>query len=521
MSDKLYHKESNWSLLDAFVIEDIIKNFWTNLQKSEYYRYFMIYFLLFTIILAWLWNKSKNNLEQYLLMVLVIVIWFRGLWIFVSKETFTSIVFKYYPFLAWELKWIYIIAIPLLSYFISSNLHYNSNSKIWKVYLLSTTLVMALSITPLLWNWNISAKSIKESDIPIDYKDLFYNDENFRESTLFFPDWYYYNDWNINLNWTHNPIILWYNENYKPLLSNNYRLVNNKQATLWNVINKNKDFSYIENSKILWLDNIIIAKDAINTKTQYHWYYNNLDILAERDDYIQKLINKSNLYIWNETENLIQFKFKNNNTFFLYLPDKIIELKKNDFFKKKIDITKKPIIIDNESIWYDKINKWDILHNYSINYKKSPNNPTLIPFKITSNEWFDKNLVIHLNQTYWNAWKIKKITKDDYNNFHCLEQTSNDWCIYKNRIFSLKYLKLYFNDTIKTLHHFEWNFIWNTWIIPADELKSNWENEIFYIIAYEKQIYYFILLCISFLTIIFLFLLVLLNITFKYTIWKK
>ena len=60
---------------------------------------------------------------------------------------------------------------------------------------------------------------------------------------------------------------------------------------------------------------------------------------------------------------------------------------------------------------------------------------------------------------------------------------------------------------VKEKNHFEWNFVWNAWLVEPDDLPENVWNKLYWVIIYEKQIYYSWALIISWLTFLTLILL--------------
>ncbi len=532
LADKLYQKEEKTNFYDGFVFEDIIKNFGSEFQDNDIYKIYSFLMLFSIIVIAWLSNnKWYNHITKHCLFWLLFLIMIRNLWLFWNEEIFTLIVFKAYPFIAWELRWIYIIMIPLMSYLVANNYYYikNKHPKIKYTYILGIFLFCFISIYPLLsFKNNISAKTIKKEAIPIEYIETFTNDKTIREWTLFFPDGYYYNDWNLNFAWSHNPIIMGYNENYKGLLSNNYRLVKAKQSSLWNNINKINDFTYLKNIQLMWLSNIFVFKDVINSpNTNFNWFYNNYDYELWSKEYRNKIDWIEGINLKKQNNKFSQYNLRFWKDFFLYLPNKIINLEISELLKTNIDIFNKPLIIDNNAINRDFIN-YNINENRSlIEYKKSSENPTIIPLKITP-IWENKEILLHLNQTFWNAWKIKTITKKEYESFECIKWTeyigkvtNSNSCIYNNEIFSFKNLKILFNTDIEIINHFEWNYIWNSWQFWKDQLTTDNDWSYYLAITYEKQRYYFILLCLSFIVIIWLWINYILYIIKLIIKWRK
>ena len=176
-----------------------------------------------------------------------------------------------------------------------------------------------------------------------------------------------------------------------------------------------------------------------------------------------------------------------------------------------MDYKLNPILIDKES--FHKTKKIDDFYiprenkKVQISYKKSVLQPTKIYTKIQnigSKKWF----LIQLNQTFWMSWKIKWITKEEFEEKNCINNnrnfvfTNNSFCEYKASILDLSDLKYLFRKWVKEQNHFEWNFVWNAWLVEEDDISSESKDkkELYAVIIYEKQIWYDLILLIALLT---------------------
>ena len=514
-SNFLYKKEINEWFLNWFVPKDIINNFATEFQSKGIFKtisFIFIFLVIFSVVIA---KKKKTPITIFFLLVLLAIIFFRKLAFFADMDLFWKAVFKYYPFTAWELKWLFIIYIPTLVYLVSYVANSNKKHTILKIVV---CIYMFISIFPLLgYIKNDKTKTVPIKAINQDYIKYFSN-SHIQESTLFFPQWYTYKNWNILLGWSKYPLIMNYNNNYKSLLSNNYRLTNSKQNYLWKKVNESE---INKNLSIFNLKNIFIFKDVKNSKIQEFDWYKWTSIEKESQNKYNKLRNNNKLNIKNENSSFANFWFNWSSEFeyFIYSPSQIERKEVDDLFKKDYLIKEKSLLIDDESfhkpLGFNSFQISKTNQNINISYKKTKLNPTKYYVKISN---FDKinPFLLQLNQTFWMSWKIKWISESEYNSIKCIDDfvdysvTDNSVCnyehSYKDLVTDYKYLQ---KPEVKKENHFEWNFIWNTWMVKNGELPNSIKNnnQLYAVIIYEKQIYYIwalIIICLTFLILLLL-----------------
>ncbi len=110
----------------------------------------------------------------------------------------------------------------------------------------------------------------------------------------------------------------------------------------------------------------------------------------------------------------IYFKLKNYNDYeyFIYSPSSIIRKNIDTFFDAPIDITSRPVVIDDESFHKPtEIDSFEIPEenkNIRIDYKKSDKNHTKYFLKISDIDT-SKPFLVQLNQTFGMSWKLKWI----------------------------------------------------------------------------------------------------------------
>lgn len=509
----------NWLLntpfYEWFILKEPIKNFSWDFQNNLIYK--MISLLFFSIILIYTLLYKRNNdylitkLWLLLLFTIFIIMWphFLPLWIFIN------ISYKYFPFISSNTFWLFLIYIPIISLFTAFLLNlFKINSQILS-YRFITILSYVFIFFSLWWIilQNDKLNNISIEDIPKAYVNTFYAKEIQKYSYISYPS---PKEYPLVFKWSYYPFFIQNNSRYQPLLSDNKRLVNYKQSYLhWNI---KKDYNY--NLAILNLKNIFVFKDILNPKIGEFEYYEVKDYVWESKMYYYKLINDSNLYVKQDNENFAQFwlNYDDKYEYKIYSPAKIIPSEIDTFFETKIDIYDKPLLVDSKSFQkIENIENFKIPkenQNININVKESVLNPTKHYIKL-SNIDTSKPFLLQMNQTFGMSWKIKWVDKSYFNEKPCLDEytnysiTDNSVCQYKSKLIELEDIRLLGKPEVNNKNHFEWNFVWNTWIINPEDIPNEmkWEKELYAVIIYEKQIYYSYALIISWLTFLILIIL--------------
>lgn len=530
-SDALYKKEQDDFFLLGFIPKEIINNFAKDYHESKVFEFYSLYFV-FLILLIWVFFiKEKKPIYNYAIVIFLFSIFIRKAPFFLSNEVFGNFAFTYYPFIAWELKWIFLLTIPVFCFILAFSYANIKEKKVSNIIFYSTILYILISLVPIvnIW-WNQKMGLINHNSIPKEYIDIFYDDFNIKEATLFYPDAYWYKDGNLLLEWSPYPLIINYNSNYNSLLNWNYRVVNDKQSQLWN--KSNQDIS--QNLSILNLKNILLLKDAKNTNwINFDWYQNWKDIEKISNTFQETFNNTwSILSLYSEWDKINHYKLQEyaNYEYFLYSPATITRSEIDTFFDSEIDINSRPIVIDSESFHKpEKIDNFEIPEtnqNIRIDYKRSTRNPTKYFVKISDVDT-TQDFLVQLNQTFGMSWKLKWIDADEYQRYSCLDNyeyfpiTNNSFCYfedgYLDSIWDYKYLDI---PQVKEENHFEGNFVWNTWLVEPDDIRSedSGKSELYAVVIYEKQFWYMLSLWISFGT---LWLLILAAIAQEVYLYKK
>ena len=226
------------------------------------------------------------------------------------------------------------------------------------------------------------------------------------------------------------------------------------------------------------------------------------------------------MYIKDENESFTHFGINNDDSYeyFLYSPANIIRQDMGSFFSGSIDITEKPIVIDPDSFHkpqiVDAYEVPDENKNISIEYKHSAFQPTKIYAKIENLD-SSRPFLLQLNQTFGMSWKVKLITKEEFEEKQCIDEyreysiTQNTVCQYSPTLLDIRDTKYLSTPNVSEDHHFEGNFVGNAWLVTPEDIPEDMrgQGELYAVIIYEKQIYYVWALIISGLTFFALILL--------------
>ena len=513
---------NNSQFFEWFILTEITSNMAYFFQNGVIFQIVSLIFIFLVLFLALFYNyKKKDRFVAFLLIIFVGLIFVRMSSKFLPQDIFITFVYKYFPFLANNLSWIYIIYIPIIVYLFVFCLE-NINVKYGKQLLYSMFGVyIMVSIFPFInFANNYKLTTIDINAIPQNYKDTFFQEKIDRKGSMLLPNSGLYMDWS--------PYVFEFGNNsiYRNVFIANVRLTNAKQSEINRVINKIPLYN-INNTLIFNLKNIFVFHDVRNPK----------EYALKSEKYYKQLIGSNDLYVKQENQNFTQFGFKKGDDldFFTYVPASIYSQNLDNFFTKKFDITQKPINIDPESFHYPRVMKNFTIpennKNIQIEYKNSPLQPSKIYLKFSQVDT-TQPFLLQLNQTFWMSWKLKWISKQDFeekkceSNWESFKLTQNSNCNYKSQILDLWDIKYLNYPSIPEENHFEWNFVWNTWLIRPNDIPNNIKNEseLYAVIIYEKQIWYSIALVISWFTFACLLLLTayqeLKNI-FKKKWWKK
>lgn len=493
----------NWIFLTE-ITDNIQKALFDNIYFKLLFIFVNIYILFFSFFYYFKERQKdkKDNYIFFLIILLIVVVWLFNLAKFVNSDIFTKIYYQYFPFVSNNPRWLFVLIAFIYSFLICYILSKSKSDK--KIFAFNFWIIfLYISLISLSFFNNHKLELVK--DIPDAYKNTFYKKIwDVPEGSIF----YLWSWWMTN--WTPYPInLVWWLTSKKVLFSENVRLVNSKQSKLSAQINN--EFFY--NLAIFNLKNIFIFKDLQNPEFWKIDFYEFKDYVSYANMYYNILSQNNNLYLKQDNKNIAEFWIKDssNYEFFLYSPSSIIEATFEDFFEKNLSINWNPVIIDDKS--FHKSKKIDDFYipkenqKIKITYKKSLLAPSKIYAKI-ENANFLKWFLLQLNQTFGMSWKVKWITKEEFEEKNCkgdyknFKITNNSFCEYDADLLDISGFKYLNRKWVKEQNHFEWNFVWNAWLVETDDIPENmkWQKELYAVIIYEKQIWYSIALVISWFT---------------------
>ncbi len=524
--DKIYSDGLFWYSLNNGNSYNYFKGLWvaifwlntipsSNLLQNKIWIFISSIFIILTIFL-FLFKKKKNNIANILSIFLILLLWIKISPFLLSNDNFSLLTNKLIPFLSVEYRWIDILFVPLVAILISFTIFYLKWNKFENFYKLFFIIVIFINVSPFSFS-NPKLNLIDYENIPKNYNDTFLSQEVKKQWSYFFPsEWYIYTK---DLSY---PIPFAYNSKYQEIFSSNSRYNNKKQIDLRNKINNFSDFEItnIENMLIFNLKNIFIFNDIIEPESD-QFDYMTQNWYVEKSKEIKSIIKwNPNLYTKQDNENFAQFGLKNDDKYEykIYSPAKIILSEIDTFFENKIDIKTKPLLVDSKSFQkIENIENFQIPkenQNIQISVKESVLNPTKHYIKL-SNLDTSKPFLLQMNQTFGMSWKIKWVDKSYFDEKKCIDEyksyeiTDNSVCQYKSKLLELEDIRLLNKPEVNNKNHFEWNFVWNTWIVNPEDIPNEmkWEKELYAVIIYEKQIYYSYALIISWLTFLTLIIL--------------
>ncbi|PID83995.1 hypothetical protein CSB09_03095 [Candidatus Gracilibacteria bacterium] len=489
--DKLWERLSQKSMVYDFIPSEILHDFANNFQQGNI---FIILGLIFIVgnSIYFLFSKKRKPLDTYVISILLFLIFFHGSAKFLNAEYFTSII-KYFPFITNNLDWLFIIYIPLLTYIFSYNL---THSKRKYIFTISLFIYIFISLFPLLnFPNNFKSQLVDINAMSEPYKKTFFTKNNDNPVSILYPQ--------HTLHIKGNPYHIKISNNYNYILPFNKdsRLSGKKQSNLYDKANQ---YAYFPYYYLFNIKNIFVFKDIEEFDKKLDWY-SGKNLKQKSEKKLQELYANDNLYIKQDNSSFTQFGFSYDGEYeyLLYAPNTILKKDINEMFSGtgKLDISQKIINIDTESFHKpQKIENFEIPEenrNLAIRYKKAYHQHTKIYAKF-GNIDPKKPFIIQLNRTFGMSWKLKWISKKEFEEEKCIDAykkfpvTQNVYCNYKPTIIDLADTKYLDYPKVKEENHFEGNFIGNTWLVEPDDIPENMKNNdvLYAVIIYEKQIWY-------------------------------
>ncbi len=468
----------------------------TNLILYEHRSYTVLGFCIFITFLIYLLKNvlKEKSLFTFLNIVLMILgfTFFEMGYIF-GREAYSSLI-KLFPFLTnAPIYGLYLANIPII--FLLGTV--GTRNK--KVFLSLSSLIVILSVLPLLNFSDFRLQKYQVDKIPLSYQSYFVKSfYKIPEAVQYYPGacWRagYMQDEKISTLCLDNGV-----SKYRSISFDNPRVISGKELYITKNLFMNPN---IDNLQVTHnLKNIIVAKDIV-PEIDAGPLYGEEEI--EKINSLRGEMEKNPKLDVSQNPNFNHYYFKNKKDydFFIYSPKKIVFKQTIDsIFDNSLDPELREVVfMPNNS----KYKNTSLQQGVSVSYKVSPNDPTRYYIKLANLET-DKPFAIHLTQAFKSSWKIVWISREEYEKIDCIskpvsfQKSNNSSCQYDSPMIDLE-TALYLNSSsASSNYHIEGNYIGNTWIIyPKDipELTVQ-NNELYGVIIYKNQVYYLITILIA------------------------
>jgi len=485
--------------ISGSILNEVTSNFGSEFQSSLLFVLVSVFFIFFILLMSF--NSKKSSDIKFFTFFILFSIFIKTLPLFVDYGTFKFIIYSVLPFLILNVDW---ISYPLafsLSFLVANILQESTKITRKMVYLLIVTYIF-ISLYPLIYfKNNNKLATLDMGEIPVIYRPLTINIQTERVPSLFFPST------SLLLKWSPYPINLAVATYIEPL-SSNPRIVDERQSRFYKYL-------YDKDSVINYSNLIILNIKDFFFFTELSKEIKGFDYTSALNsgvEFLSRLQDDSNLYVNEGKDGLLHYKVISSNEInnLIYIPDRIVLSSLNDFLTNEIDTSTLPVFLDTGDIQsnFDKYLNSNNGFNKQVSLfvKYSDFDPTHYYLHVRDVDE-SQLLLVHLNRSFNLNWKILEITRERFESIRCLddwkhfEKSKNYYCEFHSPYINLNYVDMI---TKKPLNftHLPGNFVGNTWII--DQYQSiNTSSDKYYFIYYDKQPYYSIALLVSFITILF------------------
>jgi hypothetical protein len=509
--ESVYDKQSRASLWQGLLVTELTENFAAQWQKTWIFKIFSISYFLSSIFLS-VWILFKRNIAKehrrlgiVFLFILGGSIFLKMLAHFTSQEIFIQLSYVYLPFLANTTFWVMLGFIVGFTGLLAFLLTY-STLREKRILLIFTGGYIFFSIVPfLIYRNNVKLKTVAMENVPQEYQ--IFSQQTKQEAAIFFPDR------NLYFSWAPYPIDISQGKYFQEIFSNNVRLVNAKQAKLYEQLytpslRNNMNNLYFFNGK-----NIFIFKDVRNNDRQFD-YFARKNYVQLSQDYYNKMREESAFVLQDDNAHFAHFIASNADKadFAVYSPKTILFIEPEDFFaQENIDMRRRAMLVDKKAFGQpSNLSNIELNPDIKLAFKTDIDNATKQVVKI-ENIQKGKTFLIQLNKTFGRGWKIKWVDKTYFEKSACLDDwkdfvfSHNSSCHVKFFNWNWYDIALLWAPSVRENHHFEGNFVGNTWLVTPTDIPKNLqqEQELHAVLIYEKQIYYEWLIALASGVIIF------------------
>lgn len=496
-------------------LDEYYDNYSVSFSIDKIFRIYSFIYLGFLILIYSVnfYREKEHSFVKLLFSTFLIV---NSLAYFIGKEAFMHFTYDIFPFISFSTSWTSLLFILFYSIILGYNL--KSQSYFLRgVTLVGLIIYLFISTRPLLLS-NPYMQTLSREEIPQEYVGFFSGGSD-PESSFFYPTP------NVHFSWAPYRQFLYPNNSSLSWLDDNIRAGGVYYRDLFTKATENFNCNFIRN---LWIFNIKSVPLFWDTEENSSWRFitppttHKLKILLDSCGENIESFEDGNISLYRPLD---YEKWD----YLLYSPQKILfEDSYNVLFDDKPFQNGSLILSKDVSPRIGYING-NLLKSKELEIKKSRYNRHKFYVKINGVN-ISESFFIHLSQTFSGSWKLKWITKGEYdsvpciNNYTSYDLSKNKYCNYKEKVILLDDLKYLRRSEIEAEKHFFGNFIGNTWLVETDKIPFEYDFEdgnLYAVVIFDKQIVFSILLYISTLTLVILLLLTLISSIIKLIMRKN
>lgn len=470
-------------------LSEITDNIMASWQNTQLFRYASaIVFIAIGALAVYYAVRRKNKLVLFVSALYLITLAIRSMGKFTGEGVFKVVMYKLLPFIANQPRWINVATVPLFAFMIA----YVASRRLGKkvaIPLLGVFAVVML-IPFVTFHSNPRMATVNPQQMPAQYKNEFYSGSERRlPSVNYLDNGFAWSPYNLYPFWDRN----------QSVMSSGIRVVNARQVQVAQDVSIGRATTpkLANNARIFNLKKIYLYEDAKSYGRDISVWGRQYDVQAGLKAG-NKLLNAPGAFEKEDISgNLRRYSLKNdeNYEFNIYSPGAVNEVKSSNFYKKKLDVNTRPIVVDDKAYALQssakKLN--DIAKgnaNVKVEYKQSFYDQTRYYVKF-SNFNKSKPFLLQLNKVYNPTWKLKLISKADYDKVACHDAqnypiSNNATCEFDGTPLALKDRLDSLGQKDATTAHFEGNYIGNTWVVDPSKAKEA-SGELYAIVTYDKQ----------------------------------
>lgn len=301
-----------------------------------------------------------------------------------------------------------------------------------------------------------------------------------------------------------------YNTAYSSMLIPNLRFISSDTAQFYNQIHERVGDPNFSNLRLLNLKNIIIFKDIEDANDNVDTYevFNQESTVAR---ILQQISTRNDVSEISSNEDIEHWQFSDapDYEFFIYSPQEVLPAEFEDFYKEKLNIANKPILLSKVNFpaaFENNLLEYQ-LNSPRVEYKASARNPNKYYIKVQSMK--DYPFLIQFNQSYSPHWKLYFTDKNTWESILCktelisYEITDNAMCQYKGISISPSDAFLLNKPYLRPEHHGKGNLIANTFLITPNDipLENRNDDAVYLVLYFQGQLYYQLTLILSAITL--------------------